>query len=154
MPPSPSEGTTSNGKILCTISYSTRPDAKLPRPPRCVVERAEACRAIRCVAADAHLVVNGSSIEAPEPAVEPEPEPAPANMDGPIPGPDHEMAMADAMPAPNEASGEEPVSAPQLEPVLEPVAIGRDDPEPAIKPIVIGNGEAPVAERKRGWWRR
>ena len=66
----------------------------------------------------------------------------------------HEMAMADAVSAPTETSGEEPVSAPQLEPVLEPVAIGRDEPEPAIKPIVIGNGEAPVAERKRGWWRR
>jgi ribonuclease E len=93
-------------------------------------------------------------IEAPERVVEPEPEPAPVDMDGPIPGPDHELAMADAMPAPTETSGEERTSAPQLEPVLEPVAISRDEPEPAIKPIVIGNGEAPVAERKRGWWRR
>jgi hypothetical protein len=26
--------------------------------------------------------------------------------------------------------------------------------EPAVKPIIIGADEAPVAEKKRGWWRR
>jgi hypothetical protein len=25
---------------------------------------------------------------------------------------------------------------------------------PAVKPIVIGSGDEPPAERKRGWWRR
>ena len=28
-------------------------------------------------------------------------------------------------------------------------------PEPLVKPIIIGTEEdAPVAEKKRGWWRR
>ena len=26
--------------------------------------------------------------------------------------------------------------------------------EPAIKPIVIGSGDEPPAQKKRGWWRR
>ncbi len=70
-----------------------------------------------------------------DPVVEPEPERefAPA-------------AMAEPQSVPAEASSAESVP--------EPVAIGKDEPEPLIKPIVIGDGEAPVVERKRGWWRR
>ncbi len=48
----------------------------------------------------------------------------------------------------------EPVPEPSPERVPELVAIGGNELEPAIKPIVIGNGEAPVVEKKRGWWRR
>jgi ribonuclease E len=59
-------------------------------------------------------------------------------------------------PSPIEAasSGAQPVSEPPSESAPEPIAAGDAEPEPAIKPIVIGSGEAPVAEKKRGWWRR
>jgi ribonuclease E len=76
-----------------------------------------------------------------EPAMEPEPEPAPPPVVEPVS-------------APAETSIAEPVTEPLPEPVPELVAIGSNEPEPAIKPVVIGNGEAPVAEKKRGWWRR
>jgi ribonuclease E len=82
----------------------------------------------------------------PEPRVASEPELVPA-------------MMAEPRSAPAEPNGAEPVAeVPVMEPPLEPasqlVAMDREELEPVIKPIVIGNGESPVAERKRGWWRR
>ena len=47
-----------------------------------------------------------------------------------------------------------PVMEPPEEPASQLVAMDKEEPEPVIKPIVIGNGEAPLVERKRGWWRR
>jgi hypothetical protein len=34
------------------------------------------------------------------------------------------------------------------------VAANDEALEPAIKPIIVGAGDAPVVEKKRGWWRR
>jgi ribonuclease E len=81
-----------------------------------------------------------------EPRMAPEPELEPA-------------MMAEPRSAPAEPSAAEPVAAvPVMEPPEEPasqlVAMDKEEPEPVIKPIVIGNGEAPLVERKRGWWRR
>ena len=84
----------------------------------------------------------------PEPVVEPERELASAVMAEPVVEPEPKLAsavMAEALSAQAGAS--------DAEPVAEPVAIAKDESEPLIKPIVIGDG-APVAERKRGWWRR
>ncbi|GLR68067.1 hypothetical protein GCM10010909_27480 [Acidocella aquatica] len=77
---------------------------------------------------------------APEPVVTPEapaavaegvaaPEPAPAVEAAPVEAPAE---------AATEASGETPAAA----------------PEPLVKPRVIGGDDVPVAEKKRGWWRR
>ncbi len=84
----------------------------------------------------------------PEPVVEPERELTSAVMAEPVVEPEPKLAsavMAEALSAQAGAS--------DAEPVAEPVAIAKDESEPLIKPIVIGDG-APVAERKRGWWRR
>ncbi|HVZ08440.1 ribonuclease E/G [Rhodopila sp.] len=43
----------------------------------------------------------------------------------------------------------EPESSPQPAPHIEP-----PPPTPAILPILVGAGDAPAAEKKRGWWRR
>jgi ribonuclease E len=79
----------------------------------------------------------------PDPVGAPEPEPDPAVQ------PEPELAsavVAEPLSVQADASGAEPVP--------EPVAIAKDAPEPLIKPIVIGDSETPVVERKRGWWRR
>jgi ribonuclease E len=63
-------------------------------------------------------------------------------------------------PEPQFASGamaeslSEPVAGIGAETAPQPDAAIKDEPEPLIKPIVIGDGGAPVVERKRGWWRR
>ncbi len=89
----------------------------------------------------------------PEPVAEPEPvvaavEPEPVVIEA-APEP-----VAEVVPEPvvveAAASTPEPAQEPEPEPVPEPVlepVVG-----PAIQPVVIG--EAPPAEKKRGWWRR
>ena len=76
-----------------------------------------------------------------------------------------EAAPAPAEPLAHAAAPEamEPV-APTATPVLEPestvpaeihpVAANDPEPEPLIKPILVGSTDEPVVERKRGWWRR
>ena len=76
-------------------------------------------------------------VEAAPVAPEPEPEPVAA---APLPEPVTEIAAA---PEPEVAVAE---AAP--EPANDVIA------EPAIKPIVIGSGDEPPAQKKRGWWRR
>jgi ribonuclease E len=86
------------------------------------------------------------------PAAEPSPaEPAPVAGLEPENAPP--VAHAEA-----EAVAPEPERQPQPEPAAsepEPMVAANDAaPEPAVKPIIIGAGEAPTAEKKRGWWRR
>ncbi len=83
------------------------------------------------------------------PIVEPEP-PADQTAIGAEPSAVSEPAAAD------EASAE-PADAPRAEePPAEERPAANDPalPEPAVKPIIIGVDEAPVVEKKRGWWRR
>jgi hypothetical protein len=79
-----------------------------------------------------------------------------------------EQALADPPPtpeppAPDAASHTEPEPAAVLEPmfapahaepVMEAAASNTNEPEPAIRPILIGESDAPIAQKKRGWWRR
>jgi ribonuclease E len=104
---------------------------------------------------------------APEPVlVEPvlvEPAPAqPAAVEAPP------AAPQPAAPQPGPAESLEPVAAPAaLEPLApaaeaesatpaetHPVAANDPEPEPLIKPILVGSTGEPAAEPKRGWWRR
>jgi hypothetical protein len=36
----------------------------------------------------------------------------------------------------------------------ETVAVNDPEPEPAVKPIIIGSAQDVIVEKKRGWWRR
>jgi ribonuclease E len=103
--------------------------------------------------------------EAPEPAVERSPEAAPAVMAEAEPPSDADHALVDAptepMPPPEAADhpapepAREPVFAPaHAEPVIEAAASNTNEPEPAVRPILIGESDAPIAQKKRGWWRR
>ena len=112
-----------------------------------VLEQAEqrAAAQVHVVAPQPEPVAEPEPVAAPEPVAEPGPvaevvavAPAPESV-APEPEPEpvpESVIVAEAAP--------EPESVP--EPVLEPV-VG-----PAIQPVVIG--EAPLAEKKRGWWRR
>jgi ribonuclease E len=66
--------------------------------------------------------------------------------------------LAEPSPVEAEAPAPQPETTPQPQPVAvepEPLVAANDAAaEPAVKPILIGAGEAPVAEKKRGWWRR
>ena len=118
-----------------------------------VLEQAE-----QRAAAAVHTVAPQAVAEPePEPSVEPETvvepvavvEPEPVLELAPAPEPVAEIAPA---PEPEPAPAEpEPVVVAAPVPEPEPV---REEPVsgPAIQPIVIG--EAPPAEKKRGWWRR
>ncbi len=65
------------------------------------------------------------------------------------PPPEPEAAYAEPPPEPPPAAAEHP-SLEHAEPeAAEPVA-----PEPAVRPILVGAGDAPLVEKKRGWWRR
>jgi hypothetical protein len=92
-----------------------------------------------------------------------EPQPIP-ERDGDVSHPAdpalHATPMPEAAVASNVAEME-PIVAPPAAPAADIVAAQEpapsDDPvpEPLIKPIVIGGAEdAPVAEKKRGWWHR
>jgi ribonuclease E len=61
-----------------------------------------------------------------------------------------EARPAEARPAEARPAEPEPDPAPELETVGQEPA----PPEPLVKPIIIGAADAPVAEKKRGWWRR
>ena len=78
----------------------------------------------------------GESVAEPVTGVEPEPTHAHAEEDS-----------AEAAPEPQA----EPVAEPEPQPL---VAANDAIAEPAIKPIIVGAGEAVVVEKKRGWWRR
>ena len=95
-----------------------------------VMDRAEAIAAAP--------VRSAAPAEAAEAVAEPLAEPAPE---------------ATAMAGPLAVEPETGVSEPPA-PATETVTDSRVEPEPLIKPIVIGADEAPVAEKKRGWWRR
>ncbi len=86
----------------------------------------------------------------PEPVMDVAPEPVTETPPAPEPEPASEAVVEPAAPEPVVAEPvavePEPVAAPEPEPTPEPV-VG-----PAIQPVVIG--EAPPAEKKRGWWRR
>ncbi len=102
--------------------------------PEAVAE-AEAVAVVEPVAVAApEVVVEPESVAEPEPVVEPVAEPVAEPVVEPV-------AVVAAEPAP------EPAPVPTAEPVREEPIVG-----PAIQPILIG--EAPPAEKKRGWWRR
>ncbi len=83
-------------------------------------------------------------IEAAEPAEVPHPA---AAEQAPAPEPPY----GEPAPEPPPAAAERPISEPETP---EPAAPEPAAPEPAIRPILVGAGDAPVAEKKRGWWRR
>jgi ribonuclease E len=95
-----------------------------------VMDRAEAIAAAP--------VRSAAPAEAPEAVAEPLAEPAPG---------------ATAMAGPLAVEPETGLSEPPA-PAPETATDSRAEPEPLVKPIVIGADEAPVAEKKRGWWRR
>jgi ribonuclease E len=66
------------------------------------------------------------------------------------------IEQAELRPAAPAARQEAPASAAAVQAEPEPVPEPAVEPEagPAIKPVLIGSGEAVVAERKKGWWRR
>jgi ribonuclease E len=82
---------------------------------------------------------------------EPAPEPVAATARGESEPASSAMAMAGPLPVDAGTS----VAEMPPEPAPEPAAsTARVAAEPLIKPIVIGADEAPVVEKKRGWWRR
>jgi ribonuclease E len=95
-----------------------------------VMDRAEAIAAAP--------VRSAAPAEAPEAVAEPLAEPAPE---------------ATVMAGPLAVEPETGLSEPPA-PAPETATDSRAEPEPLVKPIVIGADEAPVAEKKRGWWRR
>ena len=140
-----------------------------------VLDRAEPA------AANAAPVVEAPEVGAPEPVAQRDPEPAPPVPALPVPAlpvpalpvmaeadpqSDVDQALADALaipPTPEPASYTEPEPAtalepmfapPHTEPVMEAAASNTNEPDPAVRPILIGESEAPVAQKKRGWWRR
>jgi hypothetical protein len=91
-----------------------------------------------------------------EPEAMQEPEPAPAAASA---TPEPEPAAPELAPEPEPEREPEPEPEPEPGPTPEPepeplVAANDAVAEPAVKPIIIGAGEAPMAEKKRGWWRR
>jgi ribonuclease E len=86
---------------------------------------------------------------------------APAAM-APLPGLEPENAPPVVVVEAPYAEVETTVSRPEPQSQLElpeieaePMVAANDAaPEPAVKPIIIGADEVPVAEKKRGWWRR
>jgi ribonuclease E len=93
----------------------------------------------------AEPVAEAAETSSAEPVAEPLPEPVPELVS---------VGNREPVPEPAESSSMEPVAEPLPEPVPELVTAGDGESEPAIKPIVIGDGAAPIVERKRGWWRR
>ncbi len=84
---------------------------------------------------------------APDPAIQIMPDPAPVVVPGPAEPPAEAPAEQRAAPEMHVAAPAEPEPPPEPEPPREP-EIG-----PAIQPVLIGQ-DAPVTERKRGWWRK
>jgi ribonuclease E len=92
------------------------------------------------------------SIPSPEPppvvVAEPEPVAAEATSAEPAPAPPEpvaEPAVAEAVPP--------PIAEPEV--VEETASVAAEAaPEPAIKPIIIGDSQDALVEKKRGWWRR
>jgi ribonuclease E len=116
-----------------------------------------------------------SVVDASEPTAERDPEPAPqlpvqeliteadrhADVDPapavvpPISLPPAPEAGSRSEPEPEPATALEPLFAPaHAEPVMETAASNTNEPEPAVRPILIGENDAPIAQKKRGWWRR
>jgi ribonuclease E len=118
-----------------------------------VMEQVEAAApsAVAAPATPAPILLEPAAAYAPAPepalpAAEPELPAASVAVAGPLlAAPAHGDAEPDAEPE------EVPAAAPPPEPMT-----AADDPPPeaAIRPIIIGNGEDAVVEKKRGWWRR
>jgi ribonuclease E len=109
-----------------------------------------------------------SVVEVAEPVAEPVSESAAPVMADADPQAGVEQVLADAPPTPEPptpdavsntepepATALEPMFVPALaEPVMETAASNTNEPEPAVRPILIGESDAPIAQKKRGWWRR
>ena len=119
-----------------------------------VLEQAEA----RAVAPPPTVMSPAVAAAAPIAALAPEaaiaPPPAPKSQ------PEADATAAAATPETESAVPPPPIPAPEpATPPIDhtpqmPVAAPEPEPEPAIKPIVIGAEPEPPAEKKRGWWRR
>jgi len=74
---------------------------------------------------------------------------------GPTPADPFATGALDIFDAIEQAEMRQPQTAPQaVEPPEEAAAALEPEAGPAIKPVLIGSGEAVVVERKKGWWRR
>jgi ribonuclease E len=95
---------------------------------------------------------------ASEHALDPSPEPALAPEPAPAPEPAAEAIATEAAPMPDAGTAAPEPVAMAPEPVMDapppPVPANDAAPEPLIKPVLVGVEDAPVAEKKRGWWRR
>ena len=121
-----------------------------------VMEQAEkaaeqAASAPAPVSAEAPIAAEPAVIPAPElhPVPEMVVEPAAVVAPAPMPEPLAAPVVAEpvlAMAEPEAVAAPEP---PPAEPTIEPPPA-----EPLNKPIIIGVDDAPVVEKKRGWWRR
>jgi ribonuclease E len=92
------------------------------------------------------VTVPAAAVVAEPVATEPTPEPTVMAVE-PTPTPEEPPAPVEE-PEPPPPPLAEPPPAPPPEASIEPI-VG-----PAIKPLVIGQDEIPVAERKRGWWKK
>jgi ribonuclease E len=100
-----------------------------------VLERAEAAEPVRAAAPIEPTPLPGLEPEYAPPFITAEPAHAAAETIAAEPGPPAQLELPAADPEPM-------------------VAANDAAPEPVVKPIIIGADEAPVAEKKRGWWRR
>jgi ribonuclease E len=93
-------------------------------------------------------VAGSEPVEEPAPSV-PEAVSAPASEPPPA------AAVVPPTEAPAEPVSAEPPTVPAAEPVSPPPPAEATEPTvgPAVKPLVIGQDDIPVTERKRGWWR-
>jgi ribonuclease E len=107
-------------------------------------------------------VMEQAEVAAPTPSpVQPTPVPGLEPENAPVLA-EPEPPVLEEPPAETDEPVNEPVAASQAEPAAptpapepEPLVAANDAlAEPAVKPIIIGAGDAPAAEKKRGWWRR
>jgi ribonuclease E len=108
-------------------------------------------------------VMEQAEVAAPTPAaVQPTPVPGLEPENAPVRAEPESVPILQEPPAEASEPISEPAAAAQAE-APEPTPTSEPEPlmaandaaaEPAVRPIIIGAGDAPVAEKKRGWWRR
>jgi ribonuclease E len=101
------------------------------------------------------LIDNGDEPIHPPGGTGGEPEPTPAPEPAPVSAAPELEPEAIVVPEPEAEAVAEPVvesSPPEPEPAPEPA--NDRAPDPALQPIIVGAEAEPVADKKRGWWRR
>jgi ribonuclease E len=144
--PPPEDDQPSEIDLVIAAELGDQPDAESEGDEPARRRRSRGGRRRRPAGADGEAAQ--SAPPEPEPFTPPAPTPAPAPVYTDIADIFEAAERAEAEAARHRAAARLAAPEPEPEPAPEPPA-----PEPLVKPILVG-ADAPVAEKKRGWWRR